>query len=251
MPEALQTANDPLRRIAWLHASVIAIAAAVITWLLVSAAHTTLERLAIGSVLVASLAIVGVLLRTTWRLARRELRERRHTERVLRESESVFRQLSENVREVFYLCEWPSGGLIFVSPAFSRVWGRAVGDAFSFKVGSTASFPRQWIDDIDERDRDRVLRLWKGHAALGGFDVEYRITRGDGEQRWIHDRAFPVLGEDGRVVRIAGVAEDITARTRGELRSRDLIESAPDAMVIIDASGQILLVNAQSEKLFG
>ena len=42
---------------------------------------------------------------------------------------------------------------------------------------------------------------------------------------------------DGRVVRIAGIAEDVTERTRGELRSRDLIESAPDAMVIIDAVG--------------
>ena len=53
------------------------------------------------------------------------------------------------------------------------------------------------------------------------------------------------------MVRIAGVAEDVTDRTRGELRSRDLIESAPDAMVIIDASGQIVLVNAQTETLFG
>src|SRR5262249_6408245 len=171
--------------------------------------------------------------------------------RVLRESESVFRQLAENVREVFYLCEWPSGGLIFVSPAFARVWGRPVGDAFSFKVGNPATFRRQWIDDIDERDRDRVRRLWDGRAAEGGFDVEYRIARGDGEERWIHDRAFPVLAQDGRVMRIAGVAEDVTERTRGELRSRDLIESAPDAMVIIDASGQIVLVNAQTEQLFG
>jgi PAS domain-containing protein len=112
------------------------------------------------------------LLVATWRLAQRELHERRHTERVLRESESVFRQLAENVREVFYLCEWPSGGLIFLSPGFARVWGRPIGDAFSFKVGNPASFRRPWIDDIDERDRERVLRLWESHAALGAFDVD-------------------------------------------------------------------------------
>ncbi len=241
-------ASDPLRRIAWLHASVIVIGGAAIAWLWASGASDGSGRLAIGAAL---LAVVAGLLVATWRIAQRELHERRHTEHVLRESESVFRQLAENVREVFYLCEWPSGRLIFLSPGFARVWGRPIGDAFSFKVGKPASFRRQWIDDIDERDRDRVLRLWESHAALGAFDVEYRITRGDGEERWIHDRAFPVLAHDGRVARIAGVAEDVTDRTRGELRSRDLLESAPDAMVIIDASGQIVLVNAQTEKLFG
>lgn len=251
MPETLHRASDPLRRIAWLHASAISIGGAAISWLWVSGATNEPDRLVIGSALLAALAVVAGLLAATWRLAQRELHERRHTERVLRESESMFRQLAENVREVFYLCEWPSGGLIFLSPAFARVWGREVGDAFSFKVGNPASFRRQWIDDIDERDRDRVRRLWESHAAQGSFDVEYRITRADGEERWIHDRAFPVRERDGRVVRIAGVAEDVTDRTRGELRSRDLIESAPYAMVIVDASGQIVLVNAETENLFG
>jgi PAS domain-containing protein len=103
--------------------------------------------------LLPSRCVVAGLLVITWRLARRELTERRHTERVLRESESVFRQLSENVREVFYLCEWPTGGLIFVSPAFARVWGRPIGGAFSFR--------RQWIDDVDPRDRALVREQWE------------------------------------------------------------------------------------------
>jgi hypothetical protein len=112
--EAIDTqdsASDPLHRIAWLHASVIVIGGAAIAWLLGSDFSNGPGRLAIGSVLLGAFVIVAGLLMTTWRLAQRELDERRHTERVLRESESVFRQLAENVREVFYLCEWPSGGL--------------------------------------------------------------------------------------------------------------------------------------------
>jgi two-component system, NtrC family, sensor kinase len=49
----------------------------------------------------------------------------------------------------------------------------------------------------------------------GGYDVEYRVVRPDGSIRWVRDRAFPVSDEYGRVVRIAGIAADITdARTR-------------------------------------
>ena len=249
-PEPSQTARDPLRRLAQLNVAVVAISSALVV-LVALGLPDDVERAALATALGAALAGIAGLLFVSWRLARRELGERRHTEHVLRESESVFRQLAENVREVFYLCEWPAGGLIFVSPAFARVWGRPIGEAFSFKVGSPASFRRQWIDEIDVRDRERIQRLWETRAAQDGFDAEYRITRGDGEERWIHDRAFPVCDREGRVVRIAGIAEDITERTRGELRSRELVEVAPDAMVIIDASGHILLVNAQTETLFG
>jgi len=249
-PELSQATGDPLRRIAQLHIAVIAISAALVV-VVVFDVPGSVERAALALSLGTALALVAGVLLFTGRIARRELTERRHTERVLRESESVFRQLAENVREVFYLCEWPSGGLIFVSPAFARVWGRPVGEAFSFKVGHPASFRAQWIDEIDPRDRERIQRLWETRAAHGAFDAEYRIQRCDGEERWIHDRAFPVPDRDGRVVRIAGIAEDVTERTRGELRSRELIETAPDAIVIIDASGHVLLVNAQTETLFG
>jgi PAS domain S-box-containing protein len=248
--EPPRPAGDPLRRIAQLHGAVIAISGALVV-LVVFGITGAVQRAEVGAALGVALAMVAAVLVATWRLARRELYERRHTERLLRESESMFRQLAENVREVFYLCEWPSGGLIFVSPAFARIWDRPVGEAFSLETANPASPRRQWIDEIDERDRERVRQLWDSRAALGGFDAEYRIARGDGEERWIHDRAFPVRDRDGRVVRIAGIAEDVTQRTRGELRSRDLVESAPDAMVIIDATGQIVLVNAQTEKLFG
>jgi PAS domain S-box-containing protein len=242
-PERAPKRSDPLRRIAWLHGAVVGIGAAAIAAIVAWERRSGAENALLAAFLLAVLAGVAWILLATFRLARRELVERRHAERALRDSESVFRQLADNVREVFYLCEWPAGGLIFVSPAFARVWGRGAGEAFSFR--------QQWIDAIHERDRERVREAWERSAAAGEFDVEYRIARGDGEERWIHDRAIPVPDGKGQIVRIVGVAQDVTERTRAELRSRDLIESAPDAMVIIDASGRIVLVNAQTEQLFG
>ena len=244
MVEPRRKAHDPLRRVVVLCSVTAALLLAQTLFGVVVVFHLA-ERPPVPLDAIVHLAlpvVVGLLIAAVWRVLSGELVERRHAERVLRDSEEVFRQLADNVREVFYVCEWPAGGLIFVSPAFFRVWGRHVGEGFSFR--------EDWIDSIEPEDRQRVRAAWRA-VGRGPFDVEYRIRREDGSRAWIHDRAFPVRDAVGEVVRIAGVAEDVTERARGERRFRALVESAPDAMVIVDGTGRIVQVNAQAEAVFG
>jgi PAS domain S-box-containing protein len=77
--------------------------------------------------------------------------------------------------------------------------------------------------------------------------LEYRCLCRDGRQRWILWNAKLIPGESA----IYLVGRDITERKQAEQTFQALLESAPDAMVVVNESGSIVLVNAQLERLFG
>jgi PAS domain S-box-containing protein len=126
----------------------------------------------------------------------------------LRKSEERFRQLTDNIQEVFWLTEPATNQVLYVSPAYERIWGRT--------CESLYAEPEQWLNSIHPEDRERVLKAWLKEQDRGDYDEEFRIIRPDGSIRWIHDRGAPVRDAAGLVYRIAGVAEDITNQRRLE-----------------------------------
>jgi PAS domain S-box-containing protein len=134
----------------------------------------------------------------------KDVTERQRTEEVLRDSEERFCQVTENIRDVFWLSDVAKDSLLYVSPVYEEIWGRT--------CASLYLSPRSWIEAIHPHDRARVLDAALTKQAGGHYNEEYRIVRPDGSIRWIHDRAFPVKDASGAVYRIAGIAEDITKR---------------------------------------
>ena len=154
-----------------------------------------------------------------WRGFLTDITTRKRAEEALHLSEERFREIAENIREVFWLTDPAKGTIMYVSPGYEAIWGR-----------STASLyvsPRQWMEAIHPDDRERVVTASITQQRTGEYDEEYRIIRPDGSERWIRDRAFPVRDATGRVIRIAGVAEDITERHQleSELRQAQKMES--------------------------
>ncbi|HUI41592.1 MAG TPA: two-component regulator propeller domain-containing protein [Terriglobia bacterium] len=150
------------------------------------------------------------------RALRQEFAQRERAEGALRESEEQFRQLAENIDEVFWMVDARDHRLIYASPAYESVWGQSR-EALLLNPGA-------WLDPVHPDDRERV----RGHFADPlRPDLEYRLLRPDGSVRWIWDRAFPISDPAGRLDRIVGLAEDITARKEAEeavRRSRDELE---------------------------
>ncbi len=118
------------------------------------------------------------------------------------QSEERFRQLAENIREVFWMTDITKTEMIYISPVYREIWGRS--------LESIYASPLDWIEAIHPDDRNRVIEAAKTKQISGEYNEVYRILRPDGVRRWIRDRAFPVRDSSGTIYRIAGIAEDIT-----------------------------------------
>ncbi|HEX5263220.1 MAG TPA: PAS domain S-box protein, partial [Phenylobacterium sp.] len=123
----------------------------------------------------------------------------------------------------------------------------------------------RWLDKVCPEDRARVEAHARSSIAAGEpYEMEYRLV-GRGGSRWFLERAVPVRDEDGRVSRWKGACTDIQElieNRRGrevaitELQAREahlssILDSVPDAMVVIDETGVIQSFSAAAERLFG
>ena len=151
----------------------------------------------------------------------RDITERKQAEEALRSSEEKFRQLAENIHEVFWILSPSAEECFFVSPAYEPIWGRT--------CDSIYQNPLSWQLAILPEDRESAHAVFS--RQLLGEDVasEYRIQAPDGQIKWIRDRAFPVRDGAGELVRIVGIAEEITERKRYEAELIDAREGAEEA----------------------
>lgn len=138
---------------------------------------------------------------------------RMRAEQSLKESETRFRQIAENVREVLWVTDPGKSEMLYISPAYERVWGRT--------VESLLKVPLSFVDAIHPEDRKHVIAAFSKQLQ-GDYDEVYRIVRPDGGVRWIRDRAFPVKDDSGRVYRVTGIATDITDTKLAEEEARRL-----------------------------
>ena len=177
---------------------------------------------------------------------------RKQAEDTLRQSEEKFRQLADNITDVFWIRSADMREVHYVSPAFERIWGRP--------VGSIYEHPDKWSEFIMPEDRQRVLEAFATLTGLTrSLDIEYRIVRPDGEVRWVRSRGFQVRDAADQLIRHAGIVTDITERKGAEETLRLLgsaVEQSKESIVITDTEldlpgPRVLFVNPAFTRMTG
>lgn len=158
---------------------------------------------------------------------RKEVEEHKETLGQLRDTLQLFRHLTENITEVFWVTDPSKSRLNYLSRGYERIWGR--------EREAVYSSPEMWLEGIDEADRERVSRAMRTKQIDGQYDEEYRVVRPDGSFCWVHDRAFPVKNEKGEVFRLVGITQDITESKR----SQQLLQAQRDVGVALSLTSDL------------
>ena len=138
----------------------------------------------------------------------KDVTDRKEAEQALQSSEESFRQLTENISEIFWLKAPETVDYLYISPAYEQIFERTCA---SFYQNPASRLEAILPDDL-ARYRSTFAKQMQGEAA----EVEYRIYTPGGQKKWIRSRAFPIRDQSGRLIRVAGIAEDITERKRHE-----------------------------------
>jgi PAS domain S-box-containing protein len=175
-----------------------------------------------------------------------DITNRKKAEAALRESEEKFRQISENMGEVFWLRNADNTEMIYISPAYEKVWGRS--------CESLYENPQSFIDTIFDEDKPAVFAAFEQYMHSGEFNLEYRIVRPDGDIRWIHARSYPVTDNKGNIIRHTGLAVDVTEQKKLQKdfqRFKMISDQAGYGTLIHDKNGVIQYVNKAFVSLHG
>jgi PAS domain S-box-containing protein len=159
------------------------------------------------------------------------------------QSEKRFRGLLEAAPDGMVIVD-QDGSIIMVNAQMERLFGYDRGEVVGQRVELLV--PARFRD-IHPFHRAQYLK--NARLRPMGAELELYALRKDGSEFPVEISLSPMETEEDNLI-IAAV-RDITDRKRAEEKFRGLLESAPDAVIVVDQQGVIQLINSQTEKMFG
>jgi PAS domain S-box-containing protein len=168
---------------------------------------------------------------------------RRVVEAALRESEEKYRMLLDGVHDHAIFMIDPRGNVVSWNAGAERIKGYRADEI----IGRNYScfFPPQEIT------RGRPVEVLRITAAGGRHEEQCMRVRKDGSQFLASVTLAALRDKAGNLCGFSEFSHDLTAIKESEAKYRALLEAAPDAMLVVNEAGKIVVLNLQAEKQFG
>ncbi|HAQ64254.1 MAG TPA: hypothetical protein DCR43_00100 [Bacteroidales bacterium] len=184
----------------------------------------------------------------------RDITRRKEAERRLRESEALFRNLTENLTDVVWTMDI-NGKFLYISPSVLRHRGVSPEEAMIQKIGEVVT-PESYklVKDIAKKVKMRIMAGERPEPFT--FDIEQ--VHKNGSKIWSEVLLNSVFDDSGNFLHFLGVSRDITIYrlteeklSRSETKYRYLIDHLHAGVLVYAADASIILSNQEASRILG